>query len=445
MKNEMLEKVLNAHKNLIVEGDVASGKTTNVLFPIVENAIDKKESLFILDSREEYLNRYYDKLKDNNYNTIIINLRDVDKSEGWNPLEYPYNLFKNGNEDKAQEYLEKIGKTIFYESSNADPFWAKTASDFFTGVTLGLFEDGKEDEVNLNSVNYMFNGIDKKFGASDYITEYFKAKGVTSKPYIFASTTFLAPRDTKGSILSVARQKLRLFVSREKLSQLMSKTTFSFEDVTNKPTAIIFIAKDENKTLNSLATMFIEQLYAILVDLKTKNKFNLVLDNFDIIEKCNDLVDILSSCTARNIKTYIATRSVSELANIYSSYMPKLCDLVSIGNADIRVVINNVEETTEKEFETITLTESNVEYPKLNTNGVKLFDLDKLVKDLKAQQLGNMDFSKTEFGEPCKVDDLINSIDDKIAQLEIEEQMSKPKDNNEKSEFEQFKIDDSKE
>ena len=45
MKNEMLEKVLNAHKNLIVEGDVASGKTTNVLFPIVENAIDKKESL----------------------------------------------------------------------------------------------------------------------------------------------------------------------------------------------------------------------------------------------------------------------------------------------------------------------------------------------------------------------------------------------------------------
>ena len=191
--------------------------------------------------------------------------------------------------------------------------------------------------------------------------------------------------------------------------------------------------------------MFIEQLYAILVDLKTKNKFNLVLDNFDIIEKCNDLVDILSSCTARNIKTYIATRSVSELANIYSSYMPKLCDLVSIGNADIRVVINNVEEITEKEFETITLTESNVEYPKLNTNGVKLFDLDKLVKDLKAQQLGNMDFSKTEFGEPCKVDDLIKNIDDKIAQLEIEKQMSKTKNNNEKSEFEQFKIDDSKE
>ena len=74
MKKEMLEKVLNAHKNLIVEGDVASGKTTNVLFPVVENAIDNKESLFILDSREEYVNRFYEKLKSNNYNTIILNL-----------------------------------------------------------------------------------------------------------------------------------------------------------------------------------------------------------------------------------------------------------------------------------------------------------------------------------------------------------------------------------
>ena len=443
MKKEMLEKVLNAHKNLIVEGDVASGKSANILLPIVDNAIEKKESLFILDSKEEYINRYYDKLKSNNYNTIIINLRDMDKSEGWNPLEYPYNLYKNGDKDKAQEYLEKIGKIMFYENSNQDPFWALTASDFFTGVTLALFEDGTVDEVNLNSVNNMFNGIDKKFGATDYITEYFKAKDVASKPYIFASTTFLAPRDTKGSILSVARQKLRLYISREKLSQLMNKTTFNFEDVVSKPTAIILIARDENKSLNTMAAMFIEQLYAILVDLKSKNKFNLILDNFDIIEKCNDLVDILGSCISRNIKTYIATRSVAELANIYGSYMPKLCDLLSIGNTNIKLVISNVEETFDKDFETVSITESNVEYPTLNTTTIKMFDLEKMVKEIKSQQLGNMGFANTDLGEPFKVDDLIKSIDDKIEQLEIEVKMDKlKKDDKEKAEFDQFKIED---
>lgn len=443
MKKEMLEKVLNAHKNLIVEGDIASGKSANVLFPIVDNAIEKKESLFILDSKEEYINRYYDKLKSNNYNTIIINLRDMDKSEGWNPLEYPYNLYKKGDKDKAQEYLEKIGEIMFYENSSQDPFWALTASDFFTGVTLALFEDGNVDEVNLNSVNNMFNGIDKKFGTTDYITEYFKSKDVASKPYIFASTTFLAPRDTKGSILSVARQKLRLYVSREKLSQLMNKTTFNFEDVVSKPTAIILIARDENKSLNAMAAMFIEQLYAILVDLKSKNKFNLILDNFDIIEKCNDLVDILGSCISRNIKTYIATRSVSELANIYGSYMPKLCDLLSIGNTNIKLVSSNVEETFDKDFETVSVAESNVEYPKLNTTTIKMFDLEKMVKEIKSQQLGNMSFTNTDLGEPFKVDDLIKCIDDKIEQLEIKEKMDKlKKDNKEKAEFDQFKIED---
>ena len=440
MKKEMLEKVLNAHKNLIVEGDIASGKTTNVLFPVVDNAIENKESLFILDSREEYINRYFEKLKVNNYNTIILNLRDMDKSDGWNPLEYPYNLYKNGQKDKAQEYLEKIGKIMFYENSTQDPFWALTASDFFTGVALALFEDGEDDEVNLNSINNMFNGIDKKFGASDYITEYFKTKETSSKPYIFASTTFLAPRDTKGSILSVARQKLRLYVSREKLSQIMNKTTFNFDDVANKPTVIFVIARDENKSLNAIAAMFIEQLYAVLVDLKSKNKFNFVLDNFDIIEKCNDLVDILSSCLARNIKTYIATRSVSELANIYGSYMFKLCDLVSIGNAKVKLVINQVEETFDRNFETVDNVEGNVEYPKLNDVKVKLFDLEKLVKDVKMQQLSNTDFTKFNLGEPFKADDLIKSIDEKIEQLELEEKMEKMnKNNSEKSELEQFK------
>lgn len=428
MKEEMLEKVLNAHKNLIVEGDIASGKSTNVLFPIVDNAIEKKESLFILDSKEEYINKYYDKLKANNYNIIILNLRDLDKSEGWNPLEYPYNLYKNGDKDKAQEYLEKIGKTMFYENSNQDPFWALTSADFFTGLTLALFEDGNKDEVNLNSINNMFNGINKKFCGTDYVTEYFKSKDVASKPYILASSTFLSPNDTKGSIVSVARQKLMAFVSREKLSQLMNKTTFSFEDITNKPSAIILIARDENKSLNRIPAMFIEQLYSVLVDLKTNNKFNLILDNFDTIEKCNDLVDILGSCISRNIKTYIATRSLKELINIYGSYMTVLCDLLSIKNDEIQLVINNDEHKINKDFDSVSIESSNIQYPKLNITDIKLFDFEKFVKNAKAKQLEKLNIeianlsstknSRPINSEPIKTEDLIKKIDEKIAQIE---------------------------
>lgn len=443
MKNELLEKVLNAHKNLIVEGDIASGKTTNVLFSIVDKAIDNKESLFILDSKEEYINKYYNKLKENDYNTIIINLRDLDKSDGWNPLEYLYDLYKNGNGDKAQEYLEKIGKVMFHEDGSQDPYWALTATDFFTGIVLGLFEDGKEKEINFNSINNMFNGIDKKYGTNDYLTTYFKSKDVASKPYIFASSTILAPRDTKGSILSVARQKLRLYVSREKLSHLMNKTTFNYDDVATKPTAIIFIARDENKSLNTLTTMFIEQLYSILIDKKSIRKFNFILDNFDIVENCYDLVDILGSCLARNKRLFIATRSLDNLSSQYGSYMTKLCDLIKIQNDDIKLVINNSEEKITKNFEKIVINNMEINYPILDTNKIELFDLESYVIKDGSSKISTLDFPQSNM-EPFKMDDLIKSIDKKIEQLDMEEKIENSKDENVdiKSELEQFKIED---
>ena len=72
-----------------------------------------------------------------------------------------------------------------------------------------------------------------------------------------------------------------------------------------------------------------------------------------------------------------------------------------------------------------------------------MFDLEKMVKEIKSQQLGKMSFANTDLGEPFKVDDLIKSIDDKIEQLEIEEKMNKlKKDDKEKAEFDQFKIED---
>ena len=427
MKKEMLEKIINSNNNLIVEGNTVTGKTTTVLFPIVENAINKKESLFIIDSKEEYLSKYYDKLKSNDYNTIIINLRDTNKSEGWNPCEYPYKLYKNGNLDKSLEYLEKIGSIIFHEDKSADPFWALTAGDFFIGNALGLFEDAKEDEINFNSINSMFNAVEKKFAASDYSSEYFKSKGESSKPYILASTTFMAPRDTKGSILAVAKQKLRLYVSREKLSQLLSKTTFNMEDIVNKPTAIIFIARDEYRTSNTIATMFIQQLYSILIDLKNKSKFHLVLDNFDVISECEGLSDILSSCVSRNVNTYIATRSLKDLTDTYGGYITNLCNCISLNEEN---EIDNNREITDY-FEA----NSSVVYPTLEPVEVKEFDLCGYV-DKNRTMMSMPEFPLPKPTHSVNIDDLIRNIDEKIAEIDA---MSS---DDEKSVFDQFRIDD---
>lgn len=438
MKKEILKEMLNSKKNLIVSGDISSGKTSNVLFPLVEEAINDGQSLLILDSKEEYINKYYNDLKNKNYNIIILNLRDLNKSDGWNPLEYPYNLYKKGMIDEAIDYIEKQAKIMFYENSTIDPFWSNTASDFYTGIVLGLFEDGKEEEINLNSVNLMFNGINNNYATSDYTTQYFKLKNPCSQSYIFAASTFLAPKETKGSIVSVAREKLRTYVSREMLSVLLNKTTFSYDDIMTKPTAIFLIAKDENRYINNVATMFIEQLFTILINSKKYNKFNFVLDNIDVLEMVNELSDMLSSGISRNIRFEIGTRSYEDLIEKYGNYITKLSDLVIISKT-IKLFINNQEYEEKVDSLYIPVEKLNIDKPVLEKKQIKMFNLEQFVR-LKKENFGNQ-FETELSNEPTKIDNLIKEIDKKLEQLDIEEKIHEAEKLNVcKSSFQQFRI-----
>lgn len=379
MEKEILEKINNARKNLIIEGDVGSGKTTNISFSIVDELIKKNESLFILDNKEEYINEYYQTLKENNYNTIIINLRDMSKSEGWNPLEYPYYLYKNNKSDKAIEYIEKITKNIFHEDTTMDPFWTINASDLITGIILGLFEDAKKEEINFNSVYSMMNQIQLNKDSTDNVTTYFKSKNSNSKSYIFASSTILAPSETKGGIVSFARQKLRLLIAKEKLSQLLNKTTFNINEITSKKTAIIIIGRDENRTLNILIPMLIEQLYSILIENKIDNKFNFIIDNFDDLDKNNDLITMLSSCIYRDIKFHIVTRSLEKIIKDYSDYINTLCDFIKTKENHLITKINDSEIIYENVFESLNIKKIEIEYPKLKEEKIVIFDLNNIV------------------------------------------------------------------
>lgn len=421
MEKEILKRILSDKKNLIVSGDISVGKTSNVLFPLVREMIDEKQSLLVLDSKEEYIKEYYDDLKSKDYNIVILNLRDLSKSEGWNPLEYPYNLYKDGKVDEAINYIEKQANAMFYDDSEVDQFWSNNSSDFYTGIVLGLFEDGKDNEINLSSVNSMFNSTDNKYSVNDYVTQYFKLKNPNSQSYIFASSTISAPKETKGGIISVARQKLRTYVTREMLSTLLNKTTFSYEDILTKPTAIFVIARDENKYINNVATMFIEQLFTILVNSKIQNQFNFVLDNIDDLERVNELSDMLSSGVSRNIKFEIATRSYEELIEKYGKYIEKLSNHVVV-EKDIKLVIDNEEYTEEKEQLIEFVQDENVEFPLLQKEKIETFDIVEFVRSKRESiDMRNPFLVNNLSTNVSDINGLIKDIDRKIEQLDAKE------------------------
>ena len=240
----------NSEYHNLVIGATGSGKTQTVIFPTVELLAKNKESMIITDPKGEIYEQTANMLKDKGYNIFVLNFRDPQQGNAWNPLTLPYDMYKAGNQDKAIELLDDLAANILYEenSGNADPFWEKTSADYFSGVALGLFEDAKESEININSISLATTVGEEKFGGSTYIKEYFAAKDQASAAAINASSTIMAPTETKGSILSVFKQKVKLFASRENLSEMLSHSDIDLESIGARPTAVFIVIQDEKKT-----------------------------------------------------------------------------------------------------------------------------------------------------------------------------------------------------
>ena len=187
-----------------------------------------------------------EELREKGYEIILLNFRNPQMGNCWNPLTLPYSLYKAGNNDKATELLDDLAKNILYDESSKgqDPFWENTSADYFAGLSLALFEDAKEEEINLNTINLMTTIGEEKIGNTTYMKEYFSDKDKSSPAYVNVASTIMAPTETKGSILSVFKQKIKLFSSKENLSEMLSRSDFDMKDIGKKKTAVFIVIHD---------------------------------------------------------------------------------------------------------------------------------------------------------------------------------------------------------
>jgi len=204
-----------------------------------------------------------------------------------------------------------------------DPFWEKTSADYFTGLTLALFEDTKEEEINLNSINLMTTAGEDKIGNTTYIKEYFSDKDQGSSAYINVASTLMAPNDTKSSILSVFKQKIKLFSSRENLSEMLAHSDFDMDDIGRKKTAVFIVIQDEKKTYHSLVTIFLKQCYETLIRVaqetggKLPYKTNFILDEFANMPPLKDVTTMVTAARSRRIRFTFIIQNFAQLNEVY--------------------------------------------------------------------------------------------------------------------------------
>ena len=289
--------------------------------------LDKhNESMILTDPKGELYEETAELLKAEGYNIITLNFRDPQHGNAWNPMSLPYQLYKEGNTDKAIELLDDLALNILYEEKNSgDPFWEKTAADYFTGLALGLFEDGTPEQVNLNSLNLMCSLGEERFGGpnNNYIKEYFNGKDPSKPAYINASGTVFTADETKQGIIATFKQKIKLFSSRENLSEMLSYSDFDMRNIGRNKTAVFLIVQDEKKTLHPLATIFIKQCYETLIDVAQESggklpfRTNFILDEFANMPPLKDVTTMVTAARSRKIRFTFVIQNFAQLYEVY--------------------------------------------------------------------------------------------------------------------------------
>ena len=164
---------------------------------------------------------------------------------------------------------------------------------------------------------------EEKFGGSTYMKEYFNMMDPSGAAYTNASGTIMAPSETKGSIISVFKQKIKLFATRENLSEMLSHSDFELESIGEKPTVLYIVIQDEKKTYHSFVTILLKQCYETLIATAQKHggklpvRTNFLLDEFANMPPLKDITTMITAARSRQIRFTMIIQNFAQLDQVY--------------------------------------------------------------------------------------------------------------------------------
>lgn len=317
----------DGESHTMVVGATGSGKTSGIINPTIKMLMKSRESIIISDPKGEIYEDNSGLLRELGYDIIVLNFRDPQKGNCWNPYHLPYRFQKEGNFDKANELLNDLSLNIVIGDGQQDPFWEESASSYLTGLSLALFEDAEsEEQVNINSVNLMMTQGEDRCPPSTYLKEYFNAKDPSSPACVNALGTVNAPNDTKGGVVAVLKQKVKTLAVTKNLSEMLSRSDFEMDTIGERPTAVFMIIQDEKTTYHALATIFVKQCYESLISVAHKHggklpvRVNFLLDEFANMPKFKDITTMVTAARSRKIRFLFIIQNFAQIKEKYGDH-----------------------------------------------------------------------------------------------------------------------------
>ena len=310
------------HHNLIL-GSTRTGKTRRLILILLHILLKAACSVVVIDVKGE-LKRYTSGMaRELGYKIIDLNLRDFKSGDCWNPLYEPYRLYHSGEQDTAIEMLSDFmsGLAAPKEARNVDPFWpgqAKILGKVITQLMCECLPEHMVHPMNLADI-----GSEANHEVLERISESIE---YTSEAAVCFRGVFSSAEKTRESIEVTFYDMVKIFTENKRVAQMLSRSTFDMHEIGKEKTIVYIEIADEKNTYHQIVSIFIKQLYEVLVGDAKKKKdgsldipVHMVMDEFCNIPRIGNMSNMITAAASRNIFLSLVVQSYHQLEGLYGA------------------------------------------------------------------------------------------------------------------------------
>ena len=330
---------LDTHKhrrslNVLVIGGSGAAKTRSFVLP---NILTANTNYVITDPKSEVLLATGGYLKEQGYDVRVLNLVNLEQSDGYNPFHY-----LRDEKDVLKLVNNLIQSTTPKGSHESDPFWTKAETALLQAIILMLFQEApeyeqnfsmvmrvleyaevrEEDEGHVSPLDLLFESIERRKPDSVAVRQYkvFKlAAGKTAKSILVSTAVRLAPFN---------------------LPQIQALTNHDDMDLYTlgeKKVALYAVIPDNDNTFNFLVSLLYAQAFQALYYSADQihhgplpRHVRFVLDEFAAMP-LPGFTRELATMRSRSISASVIIQNMAQIKELYKDSwetIPGNCDTI---------------------------------------------------------------------------------------------------------------------
>lgn len=344
------------NNNILIIGGSGAGKT---FYEVKPNLMQMPNCSFICtDPKGEILRSCGEMLKRNGYQIKVIDLLEMDKSDGYNPFHYI-----REETDIVKLITNLIANTTPKGSSSSDPFWEKAESLFLQAIFYYVWMEEPLNRRNFETVLELLGeaevtGENQKSKLDRRMERLEKTSKLGSnhpavKQY---KKCIRGAGDTVRSIIISANSRLA-FLENPKVLRLLSKDEMNLQDLgigvngdKRTKTALFCVIPDTDKSYNFIIGMLYTQIFQ---ELYYQADFNyggrlpihvsFLLDEFSNVALPDDFCSLLSTMRSREISAVIIIQNLAQIKALFKDTWETIT-----GNCDTLIYLGGNEQGTHK-------------------------------------------------------------------------------------------------